>query len=54
MVSLGNPEAKGPLGRRRGREVDIKTDVKEMGSESVWPGLIWLRIGTSGRQLGSW
>jgi hypothetical protein len=45
---VGKPEGKRPLGRPRRRWVDIiKMDLKEMG----WIGLIWLRIGTSGKAL---
>jgi hypothetical protein len=45
---VGKPEGKRPLGRPRCRCVDnIKMDLKEDAME--WTGLIWLRIGTSGR-----
>jgi hypothetical protein len=45
---VGKPEGKRPLGIPRRRWVDnIKMDLGEMG----WIGLIWLRIGTSGRFL---
>jgi hypothetical protein len=46
---VGKPEGKRPLGRPRCRLVDnIKIDIREIGWD-VWSGLVWLRIGTSGR-----
>jgi hypothetical protein len=46
-ISVGKPEGKRPLGRPKRRWVDnIKMDLREIGT-----GLIWLRIGTSGRLL---
>jgi hypothetical protein len=49
-ILLGKTEGKGPLGRPRRRWVDnIKMYLKEDGM--VWIGLIWLRIGASGRLL---
>jgi hypothetical protein len=48
---VGKPEEKRPLGRPRCRWVDdIKMDVGEMGW-MVLTGLVWLRIGTSGKLL---
>jgi hypothetical protein len=48
---VGNPERKRPLGIPGRRwEDDNKMDLREIGWV-VWPGLIWLRIGTSGRLL---
>jgi hypothetical protein len=45
------PEGKRPLGRPRRKWVDnIKMDLREIGYDGVI-GLIWLRIGTSGRLL---
>jgi hypothetical protein len=45
---VGKPEGKRPLGRPIRRWVDnIKMDLRGM----VWIGLIWHRIGTSGRLL---
>jgi hypothetical protein len=46
---VGKPEGKSPLGRPRLRWMDnIKMDLGEVG----WcTGLVWLRIGTSGKLL---
>jgi hypothetical protein len=45
----GKPEGKRPLGRLRRRwEDNIKMDLREMGWV-VLTGLIWPRIGSSGR-----
>jgi hypothetical protein len=45
-ILVGNPEGKGPLGRRRRRWVDkIKMDLREDGM--VWIGFVWIRIRTS-------
>jgi hypothetical protein len=47
----GKPEGKRPLGTPRRRWVDnIKINFREM-EWARWTGLIWLRIGTSGRLL---
>jgi hypothetical protein len=44
---VGKPEQKGSLGKSRLKCYDnMNVDVQEM-----WTGLIWLRIGTSGRPL---
>jgi hypothetical protein len=49
---VGKPEGKWPLGRPRRRwDVNIKTGLKEVVCVCVWPGSIWLRIGTGGRHL---
>jgi hypothetical protein len=50
---VGKPEGKRPLRRPRRRGVDnIKMDLTEREWDGVdWIGLIWLRIGTSGRAL---
>jgi hypothetical protein len=49
-ILAGNPEVKSPLGRSRRRWVDNnKMDLRYDGL--VGTGLIWLRIGTSGRLL---
>jgi hypothetical protein len=45
-ILVEKPEGKRPLGTPRRRWVDA---VKMDGV--VWTGLIWLRIGTSGRHL---
>jgi hypothetical protein len=48
---VGKPEGKRPLGRPRSRWVDnIKMDLRVIGW-AVWTGLIWFRIGTSGKLL---
>jgi hypothetical protein len=45
-IMVGKPEGKRPLGRPRRRwEDNNEIDLREIG----WTGLIWLRIGTSGR-----
>ena len=50
-VLVAKPEGKRLLGRPRRRwEVNIKMDLQEVGWEAL-TGLIWLRIGTSGRFL---
>jgi hypothetical protein len=47
---VGKPEGKSLLRRPRRRWVDnIKIDLR--WDRMVWTGLIWLRIGTSGRLL---
>lgn len=45
---MGKPVVKRPLGMR-----NIKTDLQERRfcGEGAWTGLIWLRIGISGRSL---
>jgi hypothetical protein len=50
-VLVVKPEGKTPLGRCRCRwEDNIKMDLQ--GVEwGAWTGLIWLRIGTGGRNL---
>jgi hypothetical protein len=51
-ISVGKPEGKRPLGKPRRRwEDSIKMDFRERSDGEVWTGLIWLRIGTSGRLL---
>jgi hypothetical protein len=52
-ILVGKPEGKRPLGRPRRSWVDnIKMDLRETEWDGmVWIGLIWLRIGTSGRLL---
>jgi hypothetical protein len=50
-ILMGKPEGKRPLGKLRRRWVgNIKMDIKRYDG-AVWPGLIWLRIGTSGGLL---
>jgi hypothetical protein len=50
-IFVGKLELKRPLGRPRSRCVDnIKMDLREIGW-MVWIGLLWFRIGTSGRLL---
>ena len=45
----GNLTGKRPLRRPRLRwEDNIRMDLKEIGRERMWTGLIWLRMGTSG------
>jgi hypothetical protein len=45
-------ESQRPLGTARHRwEDNNKMDFKEIWDGVVWTGLIWLRIGTSGRFL---
>jgi hypothetical protein len=49
-ILVGKAEGKRPLGRPTCRRDDnIKVDLREYGM--VWTGLIWLKIGTSGRLL---
>jgi hypothetical protein len=49
-ILVGTSEGKRPLGRTKRRWVDnIKIDLRE--DRTVWIGLIWLRIGTSGGLL---
>jgi hypothetical protein len=44
-------EQKRPIGSCRcTQEVNIKMDLKEIGCE-MWTGIIWLKIGGSGRLL---
>jgi len=46
---VGKPEGKRPLRRSRLRwEDNMRMDLKEIGREGIWTGLIWLRIVTSG------
>jgi hypothetical protein len=50
-VLMRKPERKGPFGRPRHRWTDkIKMHLQEEGWGS-WTGLIWLRIGISGKLL---
>ena len=50
-VLVGRPKRRKPLGRSRRRwEDNIKMVLKEVDWKT-WPGLIWLRIGTSYRSL---
>jgi hypothetical protein len=50
-ILVGKSERKRPLGRQRRRWVDnIKMNLRKVGWV-IWTGLIWLRIGTSGRLL---
>jgi hypothetical protein len=47
-ILAGKSEGKRPLGRPRSRWVDnIKMNLREKVG-TVWVGLVWLRIGTSG------
>jgi hypothetical protein len=48
-ISVGKPEGKIQLGRPRHRWVDKW--MLERYDGMVWSGLIWLRIGASGRLL---
>jgi hypothetical protein len=50
---VGKPEGKISRGRPRRRWVDnIRMDLGEGGwRREMWPGLIWLRIGTGGELL---
>jgi hypothetical protein len=51
-VLVGKPERKRLFGRSRHRWKDnIKMDLREVGLEGAWTGLIWCRIGTGGRLL---
>jgi hypothetical protein len=52
-ILVGKTEGKRALRRPRYRsEVNSKMDLREIGWDGVvWIGLIWLRIGTSGRLL---
>jgi hypothetical protein len=51
-ILVGKPEGKIPLGRPRRRwEDNIKMELREREDGVAWTGLIWLRIGTSGRPL---
>jgi len=44
--SVGKPEGRRPLGRRRHKwENNIMMDLKEVRWGWAWTGLIWLRIG---------
>jgi hypothetical protein len=48
QILVGKPEGKTSPGRSRHRwEDNIKIDLTEIGW-TIWTGLIWLRIGTSG------
>jgi hypothetical protein len=50
-VLVWKPEGKRPLGRPTHRlEDNIEMDLQEVGWRK-WIGLIWLRIGKSGRHL---
>jgi hypothetical protein len=47
-VLVGKPEGKRPLRRTRLRwEDNMRMDLKEIGRERMWSGLIWIRIGAS-------
>jgi hypothetical protein len=48
---VGKPEGKRPLGRPRRRWVDDIRMVMEKWDGVLWPGLVWLRIGTGGELL---
>jgi hypothetical protein len=50
---VGKPEGKRSLGKPRRRWMDnIKMDLRERERENtIWIGLIWLRIGASGGLL---
>jgi hypothetical protein len=52
-ILVEKPEGKRPLGRPICRWMgNIKMNLRETGWDGVdWIGLIWLRIGTSGRLL---
>jgi hypothetical protein len=51
-IFVRKQEGKRLLERPRRRWVDnIKIDVRDIGWDVVWTGLIWLRIGTSGGLL---
>jgi len=51
-VLMRKPKGKGPLGKPRHRwEDNIKMHLQEVGWEGTWTGLIWLRIGISGKLL---
>jgi hypothetical protein len=49
MIWVGKAERKTPLGRPRHRWV--KAIIMDLRDGVVWTGLIWLRIGTSGKPL---
>jgi hypothetical protein len=50
-VLVGKPERRKPLERSRHRwEDDINMELQEVRWMGRWTGLIWLRIGTVGRQ----
>jgi hypothetical protein len=50
-ILVRKPEGKRPLVRPRRMWVDnIKNELREIGWR-VWTGLIWIRIGISGRLL---
>jgi hypothetical protein len=49
-ISLGKPEGKRPLRKRKSRwEDNVKMDLRKTGRD--WYGLIWLRRGTGGGLL---
>jgi hypothetical protein len=49
-ILVGKPEGKRPLRRSRRRLMD-NIKMGRRWDRVVWTGLIWLRIGTSGRLL---
>jgi hypothetical protein len=49
-ILVGKPEEKRPLGRPSRWVDNMKMDLREIGW-MVWTGMIWLKIGTSGRLL---
>jgi hypothetical protein len=51
-VLVGKFEGKRPLERpRRGRDDEIKMDLREIGWGGVWSGFTWLILGTVGGLL---
>jgi hypothetical protein len=45
-ILVGKPEGKGPLGRPRCREDNIKMDLREIG----WGGMDWIGLAQDGDQ----
>jgi hypothetical protein len=51
VIFVAKPEGKRPLGRHKYKLEDVLKWILERDDGLVWTGLIWLRIGTSGRLL---
>jgi hypothetical protein len=47
---VGKPKENRQLGKPRHKQIILKCVLKKLGRR-VWTGLIWLRVGTSGRLL---
>jgi hypothetical protein len=53
-ILVGKPEGKRTRGRPRFRWEDNKEHILVKQCGKMWTGLIWLKIGTDGRLLGTW